>query len=52
MIDRHPFGARHGITGLSSAIIAIVEALCGAAAPAPGTEQPAPSASAEPAPAK
>jgi hypothetical protein len=41
MISRHPFGVRHGITGLSPAVVAIVEALAGPEAPAAGTVRPA-----------
>lgn len=40
LITRHPFGVRHGITGLSPAVIAIVEALAGPEAPAAGTMRP------------
>ena len=40
MITRHPFGVRHGISGLSPAVVAIFEALCGIAAPAPATPRP------------
>ncbi len=48
MMIRHPFGTRHGITGLSPVVVSIVEALAGSEAPVPAAAHAAPATPATP----